>query len=291
MTTGERHDPSQVPNRFAFELSRASDERGLTLGRLRAHLERAGVPVSTATLSYWSTGRSRPSRIKSLAAVEALEQILRVEPGRLLNTLPQSVPAPVEVKSLRDRMIDDAIRANDLPTSNSWHQYYVHHRTIVGADGAEKSFETTIVPLLLDDRVQGWTLAISGFPGGVEVEGVTGVTVARVVQVDAESTLFELRLQHPVARGDLVRTQHRPWFPGSGDHAHETGYGLRRQLDRLVLEVVFEGVMPTRFTRQHRAPGADEAVTVAEQVHVSRNTAQAVISQAAPGTHHLTWEW
>ncbi|QFG25514.1 helix-turn-helix domain-containing protein [Actinomadura sp. WMMB 499] len=75
---------------FAGALRQAIQASGLTLERVRHRLERSGLTVSVATLSYWQRGRSRP---RSRAVVETLEDVLGVEPGTLTDLLDE--PAPV----------------------------------------------------------------------------------------------------------------------------------------------------------------------------------------------------
>lgn len=66
---------------FAGRLSQALTERKLPLDRVRSRLAEQGLAVSVATLTYWSTGRSVPSRSSSLAVVSALEEVLGTSPG------------------------------------------------------------------------------------------------------------------------------------------------------------------------------------------------------------------
>ena len=72
---------------FSEVLSRAVQARGLSLDRIRARLEAAGVPVSNATLSYWQSGRSLPTRARSLRTLVELESILQLEPGSLIELI------------------------------------------------------------------------------------------------------------------------------------------------------------------------------------------------------------
>ena len=78
--------------KFAEALRHAIDQRGLGLERIRDRLNQRGVSISVATLSYWQSGRSRPERKASLAALPHLEAVLGEPPGSLLATLaPQSL--------------------------------------------------------------------------------------------------------------------------------------------------------------------------------------------------------
>lgn len=74
---------------FAEVLREAISRRGLGLDRLKARLDQCGTPVSVATLSYWSSGRSQPERKRSLAALPHLESVLRLPPGTLVDALPE----------------------------------------------------------------------------------------------------------------------------------------------------------------------------------------------------------
>ncbi|UOX86889.1 hypothetical protein MUY14_34885 [Amycolatopsis sp. FBCC-B4732] len=71
---------------FSRALTLAIDHSGLGLARLKGRLAAAGVPVSTTTLSYWRTGRTRPERPESLRAVAVLEGVLGL-PTRALTDL------------------------------------------------------------------------------------------------------------------------------------------------------------------------------------------------------------
>lgn len=80
--------PQSTEPTFAEVLSQAVGERNLTLDRLSTRLSQLGTPTSIATLSYWRTGRSVPTRARSLKAVEHLERILGVPTGHLVRSLP-----------------------------------------------------------------------------------------------------------------------------------------------------------------------------------------------------------
>ncbi|MBK1785457.1 transcriptional regulator [Prauserella cavernicola] len=72
---------------FAAALRAAIRARGLGLERIQYRLRRRGVPVSLATLSHWQSGRCRPERPGSLAALKYLEEVLEVPQGSLLRLL------------------------------------------------------------------------------------------------------------------------------------------------------------------------------------------------------------
>lgn len=86
--------PAGSESAFHEVLRAAIDRRGLPLERVAAHLRSRGHTISIATLSYWQSGRSAPSRSTSLRALGALEQILDVPRGELARHVPTPPAAP-----------------------------------------------------------------------------------------------------------------------------------------------------------------------------------------------------
>ncbi|NDU74436.1 hypothetical protein GWI34_17615 [Actinomadura sp. DSM 109109] len=80
---------------FAGALRQSIQASGLTLERIRHRLGRRGLTVSVATLSYWQRGRSRP---RSRALVVALEEILQVPAGTLVELLEDPAPSAAPVR-------------------------------------------------------------------------------------------------------------------------------------------------------------------------------------------------
>lgn len=83
------NSPEDFPERLAQAL-RASP---LSLEQFAQQLGALGTPVSAATLSYWSTGRSLPRRARSRQAVTHLEQLLGTPPGWLTGVLATVSPS------------------------------------------------------------------------------------------------------------------------------------------------------------------------------------------------------
>ena len=69
-------------NRFPGELRVALHASGLTLEAIQRRLADRGFSIGRSTLSYWQNGRRLPTEAKSLLAVAALEDILKVPAGR-----------------------------------------------------------------------------------------------------------------------------------------------------------------------------------------------------------------
>lgn len=73
---------------FANALSAALQARSLSLSDAHRCLEKRGVSVSVATLSYWRSGARYPDPVRSAAVLSALEEILDVSPGTLAGRIP-----------------------------------------------------------------------------------------------------------------------------------------------------------------------------------------------------------
>jgi hypothetical protein len=69
---------------FHQALRLAIAHRGLSLARLRAHLNQRGVGVGQSTLSYWQRGLRQPEVPKALPAVRALESVLQLPADSLV---------------------------------------------------------------------------------------------------------------------------------------------------------------------------------------------------------------
>jgi hypothetical protein len=114
------------PDGFAEALRAAIAARGVSLVWVRDRLANLGSPVSLTTLSYWRTGHRHPEGAGSLAAVCAIEELLRVPPGHLVAKVPPSrrtgpLPSPripIADEDLRRAMKEslDAVSAPPLNT-------------------------------------------------------------------------------------------------------------------------------------------------------------------------------
>lgn len=84
---------------FHRALRLAINYRGLSLARLRDHLDRLGVHVGQSTLSYWQRGVRQPEVPKALGTVRALEAVLGLPADSLVllvnaPTMPRREPQP-----------------------------------------------------------------------------------------------------------------------------------------------------------------------------------------------------
>ena len=73
------------PGEASFEqvLSRAMQQESMSLRGLQRALRERGHQVGLTTLSYWRSGERLPERHNSIAVVDAMEEVLGLQPGLL----------------------------------------------------------------------------------------------------------------------------------------------------------------------------------------------------------------
>ncbi|GAB2470714.1 hypothetical protein GCM10027030_01730 [Luteococcus sediminum] len=278
------------PLDFAARLREALVNSGLTLSRIRDQLAERELAVSLATLSYWSSGRSAPTRGRSVAVVEAPKEILGTPPGWLTSSLSHTVREHgLDRVFGREDFLREAIEEHGLATSVWWRHHTVHHIVTIGADRRERGFETRMLqtaarrgPALVHpagerrhcQRPPGRPAepadphrAPGGRPDGLRVRpaGAAGARPEGAGGPQCRAGPLQTRAGHRL----------RPQAGGGG----------------AVLEVHFEGQMPSAMQYELRVPGGDEDVEQPTQPVVSGQVAQFIIPEAAAGMHQLSWQW
>ncbi|MDR2996758.1 MAG: hypothetical protein LBU78_01425 [Microbacterium sp.] len=105
-------DDEATDETFAERMTRAIDERGVSLSTLWRRLHDNGDPVARSTLAQWRTGARRPEGPASLAAVAGLEVLLGLPHGELLGRIGPSLrtgPLPSFQLTGRDIAERDAV--------------------------------------------------------------------------------------------------------------------------------------------------------------------------------------
>jgi len=292
-------DPT--PN-FSEVLSRAVQARGLSLDRIRARLEAAGVPVSNATLSYWQSGRSLPTRARSLRTLVELEAILQLEPGTLIELIRTADgrtrhrvfawQTVVPSGELAEQILGEM----GLEVSGRISRVSVHDTLSLDADRCETSLLTRQVLRAERTGVQAFPVVYQqegDEDGAPEIEAVFGSHVGNVVEVPEQQLMVaEMVLPRPLQRGELVLTEHLVAIkPAPSD-----------LMTRSIVDQVREVVMAIQF-HPHAVPKSVETFVLASindpdapesdvaPVPVIDNQAQIVKLDAAPGVHGLRWTW
>ncbi|MEL4357327.1 MULTISPECIES: helix-turn-helix domain-containing protein [unclassified Luteococcus] len=288
-----RRDPSSSSNPFADRLSAAIAQRGLSLHRIQSKLAAQDLKVSTATLSYWATGRSRPARARSQNVISALEVILGLPPGDLLGAmsgdsgwksiselLPQAEYLPADLEEITRTQ------------AKNWRRVMVHDVSYIGADHIETHTITTQVSRAEADQVDGWTSVVQAEPGQkATIQPLSGMTMQNFRTPEDRLTLAEVKLPRPLRRGESVLTSQRSDYGPGGQPTTRVGRAVPAVTDLLVLEVHFAGAPPRRIERSFTDPATGEVTLIARSLFIAEDQAHCVITNAAVGTHLLVLEW
>ncbi|HEX8870606.1 MAG TPA: hypothetical protein VF821_33375, partial [Lentzea sp.] len=182
---------------FAEALTKAVDNSGLSLERIQHHLAARGMQVSLSTLSYWRRGRSRPERPESLKVVSALEDLLDLGEGFLIDKLGDKRPRGRwvgQAMSLED-MWDS--RATDLgevmaridreqPAASRY--LSVKDRQVVGPDRREVEMRCTGVIEALEDGVDRFLAIQLADPTDLGVASIEAGPPCRLGRVRGEDS-------------------------------------------------------------------------------------------------------
>lgn len=247
---------------FAPVLRDAVRARGLSLERLRTELSAHGVRVSVATLSYWQTGRSRPERATSLAAIGPLEQVLGVPrgflAGRLDYRLEQGGTAreyvPGEVEEVLPPDWGGAGRAFGqlgLWPDDGVTRVTIHDRLTLGEDGAPRTQH--VRSLLLGtrdgvDRYPVWVDHAEHRPVPPTISAVLNCRLGRTAMPDPKAGMAaEILLRRPLRIGETLMVEYRVDSPQSTVRQDEMMRGIVGQVRELAMEVRFApGSLPSR---------------------------------------------
>lgn len=286
---------------FPNALRAAIDKRGISLERLGARLRAMGTPVSTATLSYWQSGRTQP-RPASLAALRNVEQIVGLPQGALAALLDPPKPRGRAARTRQvvlgteffpdvapvARLLDDLDISQDARLT----RLSGHDRVQVGADRGVKSRMTRQVLRAEDDDldrlvvVHELDLPCVAKP---EMRAIRNCGLGRVrVDIEAGLVAAELLFARPLARNETILIEHGLDVPSP---APSTYYErrCRTPVREYLIEVRFDPLaLPDRVVRyatldeveKHWAAPLDEGHAV-----------HGVVVDFGPGRCGLRWDW
>lgn len=279
---------------FAATLRAAIAARGLSLDQIRAELRRLDTAVSVATLSYWQSGRSRPVRAASLAALGPLEQVLGVRRGHLARRVAfrryeESVgpdDTPLEVAADEDHPVVDAVAEElGLGRDDGLDRVGVHDRLRLDGDGAEVAHE---VRLVLRARRSGASSLLLWDEEGSRQEVRAGLN-CRVGRVEAVPRLrcrvVEILLERPLRQGESIVLQYE--FV-AGDRRPRTHFvrAVTGRVREFIAEVSFEA-NPPGWAERFSVVDGDEMTT---RVPVTPPLLGGFVDAEA-GFHGLRWGW
>ncbi|SMO34576.1 hypothetical protein SAMN06266982_101191 [Propioniciclava tarda] len=297
------NDSSGAKPGFSEVLSRAVQARGLSLDRIRARLEAAGVPVSNATLSYWQSGRSLPTRARSLRTLVELEGILQLEPGTLIElirtadgrTRHQLFAWQTIVPT--GELAEQIIAQMGMEVSGRISRVSVHDTLTVDANRCETSHLTRQVLRAERSGVQTFPVVYKQEgeePGAPEIEAILGCHIGEVVEVpERQLMVAEVVLPRPLQRGELALTETLVSMkPAPSDLMTRSVFEPMREV---AMAVQFHPQALPKSARTYTQLTMHDDDTAAETdvvpVPVLDNQIQIVKLDVPPSVYALRWSW
>ncbi|GAB3711274.1 hypothetical protein [Mariniluteicoccus flavus] len=294
-------DPSATAE-FADALNRAIRNKGLTLERVRARLGATGTPVSIATLSYWQTGRSLPTRSASLKVVTELERILGLEEGTLSDLVTdqrrrrqhdlQDWEAVVPSPDIVARLISDM----GLDPTGDLTRLTLHDSLTIAADRTESTELTRLV--LRSERTGACRWAVvyeqDADPGVIpQVEAVSGCMVGETVVIPERNlTIAEMILPRPLERGEMALVEIMVTWAPTDVHSFRVERSCVTAMRELALEVKFhKSARPRRAVAYQRPQMEGETEYDLVELPIGPGPVQSIRHDANPGVYGVRWEW
>ncbi|WP_410603207.1 hypothetical protein [Amycolatopsis sp. lyj-90] len=287
---------------FSKALSRAIDHRGLGLGRVKDRLARAGVSVSTTTLSYWRTGRTRPERAESLRAVALLEDLLGLPTRSLLDLLhrPEGDRPAIRRVVGWDRLWDprepvlSVLHSFEAADEPSLVLLSLHESLHIGADRTLTRLRVREVVRATDEPAQARLVVLRGCaPGSPPRLVATRYCVPGRTEVFPEQALIvgELVSNRMLAPGETAILEYEfEYTDGVPDDRHDRRF--RHSVPEYLLEVHFAPEATPESCHSYRldhVSGPERDVT---DVPLSASSpAVAFAAAVTPGIQGMAWTW
>jgi hypothetical protein len=290
---------------FSRALSLAIDVSGLGLARLRQRLMTAGIPISTTTLSYWRTGRSRPERPESLRAVERLEAVLEVPSGALTGLLDRRGAPPragrTAAKAARwDRLWETrstlltVVNSFEVAQDASLEVISLHESLHIGADRVMRTHRVREVVRAAADGVLSKLVVLRGLPAGsAPLLGATRYCRPGRQEVVAEEAFMvsELILDQPLDSGETTILEYGFAFV---DAAVDTRYDrrFRHPVHEYLVELRFDPAAPPASCHSYRQDSSGGPEQQVSEVRLrTAAPAHVVHSGVSPGIRGVRWRW
>lgn len=284
-----------APRSFAEALRHAVDRRQLSLDRIHCRLDERGVSVSVATLSYWQSGRSEPSRKSSLAAIPHLEEVLQLGPGELMRALPATRERPRRnaVQGLDALWPEPSQTAVLSRLDTSWDaeldRVTLHDLLRIGPDRRQTSLS---VRQAMRARCDGPDRRVvmhshdDPDAGAPHFRAVRGCTLGRVEQNEEGSVVgAELVFFAPLRRGETVIVEYEVVAPEPGPSDNEYTRRLRMPMREYLLEVEFHPAsLPRSVVAITDGRKVELRLDVAHRAHL-------VHTDPTAGATGIRWTW
>lgn len=285
---------------FAEALHEAVHRRGLPLSRVQARLAAMGHPVAVSTISQWQRGHRRPRSERSLAVLDALEQVLEAPRGSL-RALALAHPCAPSVLAPRHPLTCDGeafrllVGRMGLSSSQALVETLgVHDHLTLTADRTVR--RRTALVLRATGATDRHAVAHEVDPGGdvhqVTVRARSGCRLGRVLRdPGAGMVVAELHFDRWLGAGDtaVLETQvdDTNRLPRTEFHRAST-----RQVPLLVMEAAFDrSRVPSTVQAFSRPRSGSLGPSSLELPIIGGDRVHLVRQPAEPGNHGLRWTW
>jgi hypothetical protein len=287
---------AHVSGNFAEVLRTAIDGRGLGLERIRERLETRGISVSVATLSYWQSGRSQPSRKQSLAALPHLEELLDLDPDslQLALTPPRDRGRRCQVAGLDTVWPEPpqtrVLRSLDTRWDAELERISLHDVLTIGPDRTQVSMQVRqVLRARCDGPDRRVVLHCLEDPqaGPLEIRALRGCRLGSIVR-DVPSGILgcELVFLEPLRRGQTAVVDYE--VVSGTPRPHELGHTrrLRLPMRQYLLEIRFD---PTALPAAafHVQDGRDCQLLEPDAEHI----VHVVDTDCTAGITGVRWTW
>jgi len=298
---------SLAADAFPTALRTAIQASGLSLDRIQYRLRARGVSVSVTALSYWQSGRRRPERAESLAALGHLESVLGVAPGSLIALLGPPRPRgrvqressrlPIEALWHEREPVSKLLKRIDFATETALTKLSQHDRMDVAVDRGEKRIAVRQVLRAerdgVDRTVMVYDLERKGRPFP-EIVAVQSCRIGRVARDEAAGLIAaEILLDAPLARGETAIIEYALNHPGPPFSRGDDSYCRKftTPVREFVLEMRFDPRALPAYCELYTVD-PEEQTTTRRKVEVTPNgQAHAVALDFGPGTFCVRWDW
>lgn len=295
MATRENTSREQLAREaFALVFSDALQARGLTLDRVHARLVAAGCPVSVATLSYWQSGRSLPTRTVSMAALNELDRIFELPPGYLVSLLPARPDRSWKLKNVLNSFerVQTILESWNTSMNSQLSSIAIHEHHLV-RNGGERVISTMRQMMRCNEP------GLRSFPYVFQQpeahiaprpRPLAGCSIGRSFIDHGEGmAIGEWVFPHELSLGEPVVFDYEVDWVSSDPMDRIFERLMPDQAQLLSISVEFEGAPPSAAWRQHR-PSHDAEFTVDEPLPIEGNRFTSLVVDPAHGIHGVRWE-
>jgi hypothetical protein len=292
---------------FPTALRAAIQASGLSLDRIQYRLRSRGVSVSVTALSYWQSGRRRPERAESLAALGHLESVLGVAPGSLMALLGPPRPRgranresnrlPIESLWTKSEQVSNLLKRIDFTTDAALTKISQQDVMELASDQGEKRM--SIRQVLRAERdgaeraIMVYDLERPGRPFPVITAGQS-CTIGRIAHDHTAGIVAaEILLDQPLHRGETTIIEYSLTHPGPPYSRGDDSYCRKftTPVREFVLELRFDPRMLPRYCEQYTTD-PDNQITSRRRVEVNaEGRGHAVALDFGPGIFCVRWEW